>query len=94
MFCCSRTVDPHRSAMAQQQAAVPEYWDQFQGVNLPASHRHVVKSLSADNLTSLAQQLFNLLEQVNIYIYILKGGFSQRQLLQLKECEQCYSKRK
>ncbi|XP_070571401.1 uncharacterized protein [Ptychodera flava] len=61
---CLWITDPHRQTFHQRSCPIPENFDIFQGYNLPQSHKHVLKPLNADELTSIAQQLFNILEQV------------------------------
>ena len=57
-------LDPHRPKLAERGCAVPEYWDQFKGFNIPAAHSHIPKRLDRDELTTMTQQMFGVLEQV------------------------------
>ncbi|XP_046584516.1 uncharacterized protein LOC124291542 isoform X2 [Haliotis rubra] len=56
-------VDPHTTNLKLQQCMLPPEFDIFQGYNIPKSHQHVPKNLSADELTVSSQRLFNILEQ-------------------------------
>lgn len=58
-------IDPHRGKLGEQGCSLPQYWDRFQGANIPSTHKHIAKSLSQDELTTSSQQLFNILEQVD-----------------------------
>ncbi|XP_070567135.1 uncharacterized protein [Ptychodera flava] len=70
---CLWITDPYRQTFHQRSCPIPENFDIFQGYNLPQSHKHVLKPLNADELTSIAQQLFNILEQT----WILKDEWAK-----------------
>lgn len=57
-------LDPHRPKLHQQQCALPTRFDIFIGFNNPAKHKHVPIHLKSDELLTLSQQVYGILEQV------------------------------
>jgi len=57
-------VDPHRQKLSQQQCEVPSMFDAFRAFNDPRKHKHVPQKLNRDQMETISQQLFNILEQI------------------------------
>lgn len=62
-------LDSHRPTLQQQLCGMPAIFDSFTGFNDPRKNKHVPR-LSHDELVTRSQQLFNILEQVNIFGFL------------------------
>lgn len=58
-------LDGHHEKLAAKQCAVPSTFLQFQGYNIPKSY----KQKQHENVTSMSQTLFDILQQVGCVLY-------------------------